>query len=115
MTKSANGSTQVLIVNCWHDSNKGDAAITIGLLNALAKNDVGEHLAVASYAAYPTPEKWAYAFRHVLLEYPEATLVPTSVPALVSSVGAKPAFWLAVRGLFKLIFPGLVRDQPLER
>jgi colanic acid/amylovoran biosynthesis protein len=115
MKTSANGFTQVTTVNCWHDSNKGDAAITIGLLNALAANQVSDKLAVASYAAYPNEEKWHYAFRHVLNEHPDVELVPTSLPALISSVGAKKACLLALRGFFKLLFPGLLSDKPLEK
>lgn len=105
---------QVLIVNCWHDSNKGDAAITIGLLNALVENGLGEHLSVASYAAYSSEETEAYAFRHVRAAHPSVELVPTSVPALVSSVGTRTAFWLALRGLVKLLAPGMLHDKPME-
>ena len=104
----------MLIVNCWHDSNKGDAAITIGLLNALSANQVGCHFAVASYAAYAKNSEWQYAFRHVLSEHPQTELVPTSFPALVSSVGKKAAAALALRAFVKLLFPGLLPDFPLE-
>jgi colanic acid/amylovoran biosynthesis protein len=112
---ASEGFTQVITVNCWHDSNKGDAAITIGLLNALAANKISDKLAVASYAAYPTEEKWHYAFRHVLHEHPEAELVPTCLPALISSVGPLKACRLALRGFFKLLVPGLLPDQALEK
>ena len=114
MNRSVNGSGQVLTVNCWHDSNKGDSAITIGLLNSLSANQVGNHFAVASYAAYSKDSEWQYAFRHVLSEHPQTELVPTSLPALVSSVGQKAAAFLALRAFAKLLLPGLLPDFPLE-
>jgi polysaccharide pyruvyl transferase WcaK-like protein len=115
MSNSSNGASQVLTVNCWHDSNKGDAAITIGLLNALVASNVSERLAICSYASYATPQETRYAFRHVLSEFPEAGVVPTSLPALVSSVGKGTALRLALRGVFKLIFPNLLPDHELEK
>ncbi|MDR3616767.1 MAG: polysaccharide pyruvyl transferase family protein [Candidatus Obscuribacterales bacterium] len=114
MKSKAGAPSQIFVVNCWHDSNKGDAAINIGLLNALVVNRLTNQLKLASYAIYSTDEAETYAFRHVKAAHPEAEVVTTAVPGMAASVGHKAALQMAFRGLIKLIIPGLLPDKPME-
>jgi polysaccharide pyruvyl transferase WcaK-like protein/O-antigen/teichoic acid export membrane protein len=103
-----------LLVNCWHDSNKGDAAISIGVLNALKNNHVAETIRVASYVYYPTHEQLQYGFRHVRAAHPDVQFVQTALPAKAKSVGSLRALLLAIRGVLKLLLPGLLPDLEME-
>ena len=114
MSKIANSRNSVLVVNCWHDSNKGDAAITTGVLNAIKNAGLAERIFVASYAYYATQENLDVSFRHVMREHPDATVVQTSLPALSSSVGKAVSLRLALRAACKLIFPNLMPDTEME-
>jgi len=114
MLKAANFRDGVLIANCWHDSNKGDAAITTGVLNAIKNAGVADRVFVASYAYYNTRESLDFSFRHVVGEHPEATVVQTSLPALSSSVGKLASLRLSIRAACKLLFPDLLPDMEME-
>jgi polysaccharide pyruvyl transferase WcaK-like protein/O-antigen/teichoic acid export membrane protein len=106
--------TAALLVNCWHDSNKGDAAISIGVLNALKNNHVADTIRVASYVFYPTAEDLNYGFRHVRAAHPDVQFVQTALPAKAKSVGSRKALLLAIRGAVKLLLPGLLPDLEME-
>src|SRR6202034_87104 len=70
-----------LVVNCWHDSNKGDAAISIGVVNALKKNSVADLVRVASYIYYPEQAGLDYGFRHLRAAHPDVEFVQATLPA----------------------------------
>jgi polysaccharide pyruvyl transferase WcaK-like protein/O-antigen/teichoic acid export membrane protein len=103
-----------LLVNCWHDSNKGDAAISIGVINALKNNGVADVIRVASYVYYPTAEELHYGFRHVRTAHPDVEFVQTALPAKAKSVGSRKALLLAMRGVVKLLLPDLLSDLEME-
>jgi colanic acid/amylovoran biosynthesis protein len=103
-----------VIVNCWSDVNKGDAAITIGVLNALKENRVAARYSVVSYIFHPDEQSTRHSFRHVLREHPDVDIQQPSVPAHVRSVGRLKGFLLAIRGIVKLIAPSLIRDDGME-
>lgn len=104
-----------LVVNCWHDSNKGDAAISIGVVNALKKNSVADLVRVASYIYYPEQAGLDYGFRHLRAAHPDVEFVQTTLPAAARSVGKLESLKLSIRAFFKLVAPGLVPDREFER
>jgi polysaccharide pyruvyl transferase WcaK-like protein/O-antigen/teichoic acid export membrane protein len=106
--------SSALLVNCWHDSNKGDAAISIGVINALKKNAVADVIRVSSYVYYPTLDELNFGFRHVKAAHPDVQFVQTALPAKAKSVGSWKSLMLAIRGAFKLLFPGLIPDMEME-
>ena len=103
-----------LLVNCWHDSNKGDAAISIGVINALKNNSVADVIRVSSYVYYSTPAELNFGFRHVKAAHPDVQFLQPSLPAKAKSVGSRKALLLAIRGAGKLLFPGLLPDSEME-
>ena len=107
--------SSVLVVNCWHDSNKGDAAISIGVVNALKNNGVANLVQVASYIYYPKHEDLEYGFRHVRACHPDVELVQTALPAAARSVGKFASLNLSIRALLKLFAPNLIPDRGFER
>ncbi len=107
--------SSVLLVNCWHDSNKGDAAISIGVVNALKRNCVADLVRVASYIYYKTQEDLEYGFRHVRAAHPDVEFVQTTLPAAAQSVGKFESLKLSIRAFAKLLAPRLVPDRGLER
>jgi len=104
-----------LIVNCWHDSNKGDAAISIGVVNALKNNSVADVVRVSSYIYYPEQADLDYGFRHVRAAHPDVEFVQTSLPAAALSVGKFESLRLSIRAFCKLLAPDLVSDRGFER
>lgn len=75
----------VLMVNHWHDDNKGDSAITLATLDLLAPEGVGtvriSSLLSAGDRAYP------HAFRHVLAARPDVQVGPSLVPTVGAGTG----------------------------
>ena len=98
-------STTALVVNCWDDSNKGDAAISIGVLNTLSFNEVADRLQVTSYIVHANEAEMAHAFRHVRGSYPTVELVPCHFPALSRSIGKFKALVRFCRSALKLLVP----------
>lgn len=111
MTSSA---TAILVVNCWDDANKGDAAITIGTLNALRGNEAAERLQVSAYAAHPNVEQMNHAFRHVRQAHPQVEIIPCDFPALSRSIGRFRALGRFVRSALKLLLPNAMSDSALD-
>ena len=105
---------RIVIVNCWHDSNKGDAAITIGLLNALKDAKVWDVIEAVSYILYRTSAELDYGFRHVSEAHPELGLLQTTLPALSRSCGKRLSLWLLIRATLKLIAPHFLPDRDCE-
>jgi colanic acid/amylovoran biosynthesis protein len=103
-----------LLVNCWHDSNKGDAAISIGVINALKQNAVASKICAASYIYYPEKKDQDFGFRHVRAAHPDVRFLQTSLPAAARSVGKLRSLFLSLRAACKLIWPGLVPDREFE-
>lgn len=101
-------------MNCWDDSNKGDAAISIGVLNALSFNHVADQLQVSSYVVHNSEAEMAHAFRHVRGAHPDVELVPCHFPALSRSIGKFKALVRFCRSALKLLIPGLLPDTPLD-
>jgi colanic acid/amylovoran biosynthesis protein len=106
--------TTALVVNCWDDTNKGDAAITIGVLNALSYNHVADRLQVSSYVVHSDGAEMAHSFRHVRGAHPHVELVPCYFPALSRSIGKVKAVERFCRSVLKLLFPNLMRDTALD-
>jgi colanic acid/amylovoran biosynthesis protein len=104
-----------LLVNCWHDSNKGDAAISIGVINALKQNAVANKICAASYIYYAEKKDMDFGFRHVRAAHPDVEFVQTSLPAAARSVGKLQSLLLSFRAACKLIWPNLVPDRQFER
>jgi colanic acid/amylovoran biosynthesis protein len=115
MHKTQNSKSSVLLVNCWHDSNKGDAAISIGVVNALKRNFVADIVRVASYIYYPNREDMDFGFRHVRAAHPDVEFVQTTFPALSRSVGKFESLKLAFRAALKLLVPSLIPDRGFEK
>jgi colanic acid/amylovoran biosynthesis protein len=107
--------SSVLLVNCWHDSNKGDAAISIGVINALKNGAVADRIRVASYMYYPKQEDLDFGFRHVRAAHPDVEFVQTSLPAAARTVGKFKSLILSIRGVLKLLFPNLLPDLGFEK
>lgn len=105
---------RVVIVNCWDDSNKGDAAITTGLLNALKANHAALKYTLVSYVFHPDLPSARQSLRHVLGAHPDVDIVQPSVPALIRSVGKWKGMLSALRCLGKLMAPSLIKDDPME-
>jgi colanic acid/amylovoran biosynthesis protein len=104
----------VLLVNCWDDSNKGDAAITIGTLNMFKANRLAESFQVSSYVTHANTDEMNHGFRHVLHAHPQVDLVPCYFPALSRSIGKAAALFRSLRCAFKLLLPGFIPDTPLD-
>jgi colanic acid/amylovoran biosynthesis protein len=108
-------SSSVLLVNCWHDSNKGDAAISIGVINAIKKGAFADRIRVASYMYYPRQEDLDFGFRHVRAAHPDVEFVQTSLPAAARTVGKFESLRLSIRGALKLLAPKLFPDLGFEK
>ena len=104
----------ILVVNCWDDSNKGDAAITIGILNSLRASQAADRLRVSSYVTHANAGEISHAFRHVTQAHPQVDLVPCYFPALSRSIGKATALVRSFRCVIKLLFPGLISDKSLD-
>lgn len=68
-----------VLVNSWHDSNKGDSAILHGMLNMLYKVDPECRVTVVSildkqHPAFPT------CFRHTASRFPDVEYLGTPIP-----------------------------------
>ena len=105
MPDGAPAPSSVLLVNCWHDSNKGDAAISIGVIDALKNGAVADRIRVASYMYYPKQEDLEFGFRHVRVAHPDVEFVQTSLPAAARTVGKFKSLILSLRGVLKLLCP----------
>jgi colanic acid/amylovoran biosynthesis protein len=108
-------SSSVLLVNCWHDSNKGDAAISIGVINAIKNGSFADRIRVASYMYYPKQEDLDFGFRHVRAAHPDVDFVQTSLPAAARTVGKLESLRLSIRGVFKLLAPNLISNLRFEQ
>ena len=103
-----------MIVNCWDDSNKGDAAITTGLLNALKANRAASKYTLVSYVFHPDLPSTRQSLRHVLGAHPDVDIKQPSVPALIRSVGKWNGLFSALRCIGKLMAPSLIKDDTME-
>lgn len=115
MRDAKEASPSVLLVNCWHDSNKGDAAISIGVINAIKNGSSWDRIRVASYMYYPKQEDLDFGFRHVRAAHPDVEFVQTSLPAAARTVGKLKSLKLSLRGALKLFAPSLLPDVGLEK
>lgn len=87
----------IVLVNAWHDDNKGDSAITEGTLRIL-RNAFDKHGVKAKFTVVGLNEAGrlaATATRHVSTSWPEAVILPAQMPTeLRSGVIARP--WIDV-------------------
>jgi colanic acid/amylovoran biosynthesis protein len=113
--KMAGHDEAILIVNCWDDSNKGDAAITIGTVNTLKASFAAKRIQVSSYVAHASSQEMRHAFRHVIEAHSDVNLVPCYFPALSRSIGRASALFRSIRCALKLMTPNLISDTPLDR
>lgn len=93
---------RVLLVNSWHDDNKGDSAITIGTIGLLRRSFAahGFDVAVTVMGLNETGVLSGSANRHVLAEWPDVEERHCAVPTeLGSRDHVRPAvdtpIWLA--------------------
>jgi colanic acid/amylovoran biosynthesis protein len=70
----------VLVVNHWHDDNKGDSAITDATLHLLAARWPNANFVVRSLHSSSDPA-FRTAFRHLQSAHPLASVGPSLVPA----------------------------------
>lgn len=85
----------VLIVNAYHDSNKGDAAILLGAIDLLRRFSPNAALTVLSRYSNADP-RFQTAHRHLQRE--ESSVRVLSSPFLDSQVGSGRSWW-ALRAL----------------
>jgi polysaccharide pyruvyl transferase WcaK-like protein len=96
----------VVLVNHWHDDNRGDCAITLATLRVLQQAWPGRELVL--HTLQSDPRELEAATRHVRRSFPHLTIRPSLVPALP----LKPRYantatwflrvgWLAVRLLVR--------------
>jgi colanic acid/amylovoran biosynthesis protein len=105
---------QVLIVNGWHDSNKGDSAINLGLIEALYRH-YGQDLKIGISSYIPNTSKYYdTAFRHVRELYPQVKTIDSSLPAYLRELSLKKVLFNFIRGSLKLLLPRLIRDKGEE-
>ncbi|MBU4335277.1 MAG: polysaccharide pyruvyl transferase family protein [Actinobacteria bacterium] len=99
----------VLLVNHWHDDNKGDSAITLATLDMLAPPGAGTAV-VASLLPGDDPA-FARAFRHVTAARPDVVVRPSLVPSIGSKDGVgTAATW--VLGWIPLLLGMLIGHVP---
>ncbi|MEE4025411.1 polysaccharide pyruvyl transferase family protein [Gordonia sp. PKS22-38] len=90
--------TRVVLVNAWHDDNKGDSAITTGVLRLVEQSRPDADVTVVGLTEGAGPT--AIGSRHVARAHPEARILPMPVPTeLRGKRTATPLFdvpiWLA--------------------
>ncbi|MET9202544.1 polysaccharide pyruvyl transferase family protein [Gordonia sp. NPDC003585] len=69
----------IVLVNAWHDDNKGDSAITEGVLS-LATH-VSPHATVSVVGLTENPDQGNDAMRHIARRRPDAVLLPNPMPS----------------------------------
>jgi polysaccharide pyruvyl transferase WcaK-like protein len=95
----------VLLVNHWHDDNKGDSAITIATVAIVKQRWPGARITVASMLG-ENDGAFVRAFRHVASAHPDVECVPSLVASLGSS-GERPGVATAMRWLVSLTYETL--------
>ncbi len=73
-----NRPRSVLLVNQWHDDNRGDSAITLGLIRLIKRNAPDAEITVVGNNE--TGPMAVGAMRHIRAEYPSATLIDNPLP-----------------------------------
>jgi polysaccharide pyruvyl transferase WcaK-like protein len=103
---------RVLLVNHWHDDNKGDSAITLASIDLVQERWPNAELTVASMLG-DTDEKFDRAFRHVAAARPDVEIVPSLVASLGSS-GEHPSLHSVLRWCGSLVLDciGVVLGRP---
>lgn len=76
---SATRRPRIVLVNAWHDDNKGDSAITSGVLNLA--DHVYPDAQVSVVGLTENPDQRAAAMRHVARDRPNTTLIPNPMPS----------------------------------
>ncbi|MDL9936075.1 polysaccharide pyruvyl transferase family protein [Gordonia sp. ABSL1-1] len=71
--------THIVLVNAWHDDNKGDSAITDGILRLAAVAHPDATVTVVGLTENPDPH--TDGMRHVAHNHPDAILRPTPMPS----------------------------------
>jgi polysaccharide pyruvyl transferase WcaK-like protein len=103
---------RVLLVNHWHDDNKGDSAITLASIDLVEQRWPGAHVTVASMLG-ERDETFSRAFRHVAAARPDVDVVPSLVASLGSS-GERPSVVSTLRWCGSLAFDavGIAMGRP---
>lgn len=80
-------TVRVLLVNSWHDDNKGDSAITIGTIGLIRKAFAGRgvHAEITVMGLNERGILTDSATRHVTTEWPDVTAMPCVVPTELGS------------------------------
>lgn len=69
----------VVLVNAWHDDNKGDSAITEGVLRLVSEICPESRVSVVGLTEHADPS--SDAMRHVARSHPQARLYPNPMPS----------------------------------
>lgn len=89
LSDQATGSCTVLLVNAWHDDNRGDSAITVATLALVRRRWPGCRLRVVSLVGGDDPA-FLSAARHIRAAAPEVEVLGSMAPALPVA-GGTPA------------------------
>ena len=104
-----------LIVNSWHDSNKGDCAIVLGSIDALRASYGNDcQITVTTYLANRSPF-YSDAFRHIHKAHPGVETLPPSLPVVPRFTPPGLMIRRLARAILKLMFPRLLPSKPDER
>ena len=69
---------KVLITNGWHDDNKGDCGIVLGIMEAL---EAAGKLDISILSEFSAKDyRFKNGYRHILEVYPRTQIVPSSWP-----------------------------------
>jgi colanic acid/amylovoran biosynthesis protein len=102
-----------VMVNCWHDSNKGDSAIILGTLRAFSKAADCQFTLVSSIRSR-SQEDLEYMLRHVHSEFPESKLISPDLPAAFRSSTAAQLLAAFVHAILKIIMGRAIRSNKVE-
>lgn len=94
-------TARVLLVNAWHDDNRGDSAITVATVGLARRRWPGCRIRVVSLVGGGDPV-FASAARHTGAAAPEVEVLGSIAPALPAA-GRAPAVWSVVRWLTALL------------
>ncbi len=67
----------VVITNGWHDDNKGDCGIVLSMIESL-RSSAKSFTIISEFSA--KDYRFKNAYRHVLAEYPDVKIIPSSWP-----------------------------------
>lgn len=108
----------IAIVHAWHDDNRGDSAILIGMLTALYKQWPNAHISLISSFASDDPA-FECAYRHTLAAFSDLEIVPAPFWAYCtldrrSKVRQIKTLLSGLQALFHLILPASLKLSAIQ-